>query len=171
MDRKLSHIEIKNTVSVDYFPGISVVIPDGVNFIPGILGHIRDLFEDLFSIQRQVPPGNIQAGKQQVGSAGGLGQVDDLAHIAGIHVFACQQQGALGQAAAGFVHGDRGHIRSRPHGGKGHIFPKIKMGAVGLIRQHQHIVPVGKLRDGPQVGAHPVIGRIIHQHRLGGRVF
>ncbi len=77
-----------------------------------------------------------------------------------------QQQTALGQAAAGLVHGNRRHIRPGSHGGHGQLVAEVKVGAVGLVSQAEHAVVVGHLGDGPDVGADAVIGGIVHQHRF-----
>jgi hypothetical protein len=52
--------------------------------LPGIAGHITHRLEDLLPVQRQVPPRNVQTGQQQIGAAGGLGQVDDLPDVMGV---------------------------------------------------------------------------------------
>ena len=74
---------------------------------------------------------------------------------------------ALGQAAAGLVHGHGGHVRPGLHGGDGQLVAEVEVGAVGLVGKAQHPVVVGHLGDGLQVGADAVVGGVVHQHRLG----
>ena len=91
--------------------------------------------------------------------------------MSGGHVGTGQQQAALGQAAARLVHGYGGQVSPRLHGGHGQVLVKIEVGAVGLVGQAEHPVSMGQLYNGLQVGADAVVGRVVHQHRLGVRVF
>ena len=81
-----------------------------------------------------------------------------------------QQNGALRQTAAGFVHGCRRHIRTCRHRGDRQVVPKIKVRAVRLIREAQHPVLMCNPDDGAQVGADAVVGRIVDQNRFGIRM-
>ena len=116
MHRQLCGIKIINAVAVDQFPGKGIIAADFVDLFPGILCKLNYPAEGLLAPQRQISSGNIQAGQQQIGGAGGLTQIDDLAHIPLFHALSDQQQGALGQAAAGLVHADGRHVRPRFHG-------------------------------------------------------
>ena len=122
--------------------------------------------EHLPSPQRQIAAGNIQTGHQQIAAGGGLGQVDDLAHITRVHVRADEQQAGLGQAAA-LVHGDRGHIGTCRHGRHRQTAAKVEVGAVGLVRKAEHSGIVCHFYDSTQVRADAVVGGVIHQHSHG----
>ncbi len=74
---------------------ICVVAAHGVDLFAGVLGHVSHLMEHLPAPQREVPPGDVEAGHEQVAAGGRLGQVDDLAHIAGVDVGADEQQARL----------------------------------------------------------------------------
>ncbi len=67
------------------------------------------------------------------------------------------------------MHGHRGHVRSRGHGGDRHILPEVEVRAVGLIGQTVHSRLVGHLYNGAQIGADAVVSGVIHQygHRVG----
>ena len=78
-----------------------------------------------------------------------------------------EQETALGEAAPRLVHGHCRHVRPRLHGGDGQVLVEVEVGAVGLVGQTQHAVPVGQLHNAPQVGADAVVGGVIHQHGLG----
>ena len=82
-------------------------------------------------------------------------------------VGAHQKQAGLGQAAAGLVHGDGGHVGPGGHGGDGQLVAEIEVSAVGLIGQTQHPGVVGQLDDGPEIGTDAVIGGIVDQHGFG----
>ena len=127
--------------------------------------------EHLTAPQREVAAGDVKAGHQQIAAGGGLGQVDDLAHIAGVDVGADEQQARLGQAAAALVHRDGGHVRARRHGRDGQAAAaEVEVGAVGLVGEAEHPGVVGHLDDGAQVGADAVVGGVVHQHGHGIRM-
>ena len=88
-----------------------------------------------------------------------------------LHGGAAEEQAALGEAAAGLVHGHRGHIRAGSHGGHGQLVAEIEVGAVGLVGQAEHAVVVGHFGDGLDVRADAVIGGVVHQHGLGVGMF
>ena len=125
--------------------------------------------EHLPAPQSKVAAGDIQTGHEQVAAGGGLGQVDDLPHIARVHVGADEQQAGLGQAAAALVHGNGSHIRARRHGRYRQAAAEVEVGAVGFVRKAEHPGVVGHLDDGTQVGADAVVGGVVHQHghRIG----
>ena len=170
MYANLCGVEIKYRISVDEIPAEGIIPADPVNLPLGIGGVFQGLGKDLLAVQAQILPGKIQGNHQQIGAAGGLGQVDDLPHIVMIHTPATQQKGALGQGTAGFVYADCRHIRTGSHSVEGQILPEVKMGAVGLVHQHLHAVLVGQLHNLPQIGADAVIGGIVDQDRLGVRM-
>ena len=72
-----------------------VVAAHGVDLLAGILGHVGHLVEYLPPALRKVAAGDIQTGHEQVAAGGGLGQVDDLPHIARVHIGADEQQAGL----------------------------------------------------------------------------
>ena len=117
----------------------------------------------------QVPAGDVQAAHEQIAAGGGLGQVDDLPHIPGLHLRPAQQEAGLGQAAAALVHGDGSHVRPGLHGGDGHGGAEVEVGAVGLVRQAEHARVMGHADNGPQIRAYAVVGRVVYQHghRMG----
>ena len=164
MDAELGGVEIKDGIAVAQFLAKGVVAAYGVDFLAGVLGNVRHLMEHLPSPQRQIAAGDIQTGHQQVAAGGGLGQVDDLTHIALVHVGANEQQAGLGQAAAAFVHGHRGHVGSGCHGGHRQAAAKVEVGSVGFIRKAEHAGVVRHFYDGTQVRADAVVGGVIHQH-------
>ena len=123
VDAELGGVKVKDGVAVAQLLAKGVVAAHGVDLLPGVLGHIGHLMEHLPPPQREVAAGDVQAGHEQVAAGGGLGQVDDLPHIARVDVGADEQQAGLGQAAAALVHGDGGHIRPRRHGGDGQALP------------------------------------------------
>ena len=49
------------------------------------------------------------------------------------------------------MHTNGGHIRAHVHSGWRQIIAKVKMGAVGLVRQHQQAVAMGQLHNGRQI--------------------
>ena len=169
VDRQLGDIEVIDAAAVDQFGTEGVVIPDGVDLMPGILGHVHHLGKALPAPHGQIAPADIQAGHQQIGSAGGLGQVDDIAHIAHIDPGTAQKQRTLGQAAARFVHRDGRHIRAGRHAAEGQGRPKIQVGAVRLIHQGQHSMAVGQLHQPAQVGADAVVCGVVDEdgHSIG----
>ncbi len=114
--------------------------------------------------QCQIAAGDVQAGHEQVAAGGGLGQVDDLPHIARMHVGPDEQQAGLGQAAAALVHGDGRHVRPRCHGRHRQAVAEVEVGAVGFIGKAEHPGVMSHLDDGPQVGADAVVGGVVHQH-------
>ena len=65
------------------------------------------------------------------------------------------------------MHGHGSHIRTGFHGVYRKIFPKIKVGSMGLIHQHQHIVFMGKPYDALKVGTDSIVGGIVYQHAHG----
>ena len=164
MDAELGGVKVKNRIAVAQLLAKGVVTAYGVDLLAGVLGNVCHLMEHLPSPQRQIAAGDIQTGHQQVAAGGSLGQVDDLAHIARVHVGTDEQQAGLGQAAAAFVHGDRGHIRARRHGRTRQAAAKVEVGAVGFIRKAEHTGVVRHFYDGTQVGADAVVGGVIHQH-------
>ena len=164
MHAQLGGVKIENGIAVDQLPAVGVVAAHRVDLLPGIFRHFRYLPEHGLAALGQVPAADIQAGHQQVAAGGGLGQVDDLAHMAGVHPFPGQQQAGLGQAAAALVHGDCGHVRTRFHGGHRHAVAEVEMGSMGFIRQAHHPGFMRQLHDGAQVAAHTVIGWVVHQH-------
>src|SRR5699024_8780746 len=125
VDRQLGYVEVIDDVAVDQLPRVGVVATDVVDLAAGIFSHLHNAGKSLLAAQGKVAPEDVQAGKQQVGGAGGLGQVDDLPHITLVHGRTCQQHRALGQAAAGLVHRDRRHVRAGRHRTDGHVFAKI----------------------------------------------
>ena len=167
MDAELGGIKVKNGVAVAQLLAKGVVAAHGVDLLPGILSHIRHLMEHLPPPQGKVAAGDVQTGHEQIAAGGGLGQVDDLPHIALMHIGPDEQQTALGQAAAALVHGDRGHIGPRSHGGNGQAVAKVEVGAVGLVGQAEHPGLVGHLHDGAQVGTDAVVGGVVHQNGHG----
>ena len=65
----------------------------------------------------------------------------------------------MGQASAGLMEGDRGHIRAGIHRADRAITRmEIIMRAMGLIDQHGHIVRMGKRDYLLQIGNRPEIG-------------
>ena len=168
---QLSHVKIKNTAAINQLAAISIKATDSIDFLAGIFCHFRHLAERTFAAHIQIAPRNIQAGKQQIRSAGSLRQIDNLADIFPIYVRPCQKQRALSEAAAGFVHGNRGHIRTSRHRVHRHVGSKIKMRAMCFVHQAQHIMRVRQLNDRTQIRANTVIGRIIYQNRFSVRIF
>ncbi len=112
----------------------------------------------------KVAAGDIQAGHEQVAAGGGLGQVDDLPHIARMHVGPDEQQAGLGEAAAALVHGRRTPYPPRRHGRHRQAVAKVEVGAVGFVGKAEHPGVVGHLDNGAQVGADAVVGGVVHQH-------
>ena len=163
-------VKVKDRIAVAKFLAKGVVPAHGVDLLPRVFCHIRHLMEHLPPAQRQVAPGNIQAGHQQVAAGGRLRQVDDLPHIAGVDVGSDQQQAGLRQAAAAFVHGHRRHIRARCHGGHRQPAAEIKVGAVGFIGKAEHPRVVRHTHNGAQVAADAVVGGVVDQHRHGVRM-
>ena len=92
MDAQFCGVEIEDGVAVHQLPAEGVIAAHGVDFLPGILGHVGHLMEHRMSPQSQIPAADIQAGHQKVAAGGGLGQVDDLPHIAGVDLGPHQQQ-------------------------------------------------------------------------------
>ena len=68
------------------------------------------------------------------------------------------------------MHGNGGHIRSCRHGGHRQIFSEVEMRSMGLVCQAQHTVAVGQPDNFPQIGADAIVGRVVHQNRLGVRI-
>ena len=95
MDAELGSVEVKDGIAVAQLLAEGVVAAHGVDLLAGILGNIRHLMEHLPSPQRQIAAGDIQTGHQQVAAGGSLGQVDDLTHIALMHIGADEQQAGL----------------------------------------------------------------------------
>ena len=95
MDAELGGIKVKNGVAVAQLLAKGVVAAHGVDFLAGILGHVGHLVEYLPPALRKVAAGDIQTGHEQVAAGGGLGQVDDLPHIARVHIGADEQQAGL----------------------------------------------------------------------------
>ena len=170
MDAELRAVKVEHGVAVHDLPAKGVVAAHGVDLLPGVFGHVRHLVEHRAAAQGEVPPADVQAGEQQVAARGGLGEVDDLAHVPGVDVRPDQQQAGLRQAPAALVHGDRGHVRPRGHRGDRKAAAKVKVGAVRLVRQAQHPGAVGHLHDGAQVAAHAVVGGVVDQDGHGLRV-
>src|SRR5699024_541054 len=81
VDGELRGVKVEDGVPVHQLPAEGIVTADGVNFLPGILRHGHHLPEHLLAPQGQVPAADVQAGHEQVAARGGLGQVDDLAHV------------------------------------------------------------------------------------------
>ncbi len=170
MHADLGGIEIIHRIPVDQIPAKGVVASDPVDLPLGVGGILQGLGKDLLAVQAQILPGKIQRNHQQIGAAGGLGQIDDLPHIIMVHVLAAQQEGALRQRSPGLMHTDCRHIRPCRHSIQRQIFTKIKMSPVRLIHQHLHAVLMGKLYNLPEVGTDAVVGGVIHQDRLGVRM-
>ena len=79
---KLGHIKIIDASAVYQFPAVSIITADGIDLLSCIFCHAGITFAKRFlSAQGQISSGNIQTGKQQIGRAGRLRQVDDLAYI------------------------------------------------------------------------------------------
>ena len=78
-----------------------------------------------------------------------------------------EQNRALGQAAARFVHRNRSHIRSCRHSGNGQIFSEIEVCSVRFVRKAQHTVLMGELYNLLQIGADAVIGGVVYQNCFG----
>ena len=95
VDAELCGVEVEDRVAVAQLLAEGVVAAHGVDLFAGILGHVSHLMEHLPAPQREVPPGDVEAGHEQVAAGGSLGQVDDLAHIAGVDVGADEQQARL----------------------------------------------------------------------------
>ena len=95
VDAELCGVEVEDRVAVAQLLAEGVVAAHGVDLFAGILGHVSHLMEHLPAPQREVPPGDVEAGHEQVAAGGRLGQVDDLAHIAGVDVGADEQQARL----------------------------------------------------------------------------
>ena len=170
MDAELGGVKVKDGVAVAQFFAKGIVPAHGVDLLARVLGHIGHLVEHLPPAQRQVAAGNIQAGHQQVTAGGRLRQVDDLPHIPGVDVGAGQQQAGLRQAAAAFVHRDRGHIGPGLHGRDRQPAAKVKVGAVSFVGQAQHAGVVRHAHNGAQVAADAVVGGVVHKHRHGAGV-
>ena len=85
---------------------------------PGILRQSRDLAKLLPAPQSQIPAGDIQTRQKQVGSAGGLGQIDNLPDITWVYPRPCKQNGALGgfRGSGCVSHGGRNHILCPEYG-------------------------------------------------------
>ena len=171
MDAELGGIKVKNGVAVAQLLAKGVVAAHGVDLLSGILGHVGHLVEYLPPALRKVAAGDIQTGHEQVAAGGGLGQVDDLPHIALMHIGPDEQQTALGQAAAAFVHGYRRHIRTGFHGRYRQAAAEIKMRAVRFIHQTQHTGVVRHFYNSTQIAANAVISWVVHQNRNGFGVF
>lgn len=58
-------------------------------------------------------------------------------------------------------------VRPGFHGGYRQPAAKVKVGAVGFVRQAQHPGVMRHLDDGPQVAADAVVGGVVHQHGHG----
>ncbi len=81
-----------------------------------------------------------------------------------------QQEAGLGEAAAGFVHGNRRHIGPGGHSRYRQIIAKVEMGAVGFVGQAEHSVAVGQVHNGPEIGADAVVGGVVYQDGHGAGV-
>ena len=147
MDAELGGVEVEDRVAVAQLLAEGVVAAHRVDLLAGILGHVGHLVEDLPPPLGQIAAGDVQAGHQQIAARGGLGQVDDLPHIAGVDVRSDEQQARLGQAAAAFVHRDGGHVGPCGHGRDRQPAAKVEMGAVGFVRQAEHPGVMGHLDD------------------------
>ena len=88
-----------------------------------------------------------------------------------LHGRAGQKQRALRQAAAGFVHGDGGHIGPRGHRGDGKSLPEIEMGSVRFVGQTEHPMLMRQTHNRAQIRTDAVISRVIDQHSLRVRIF
>ena len=86
VDAELGGVKVKDRVAVAQFLAKGVVAAHGVDLFPGVLGHIRHLMEHLPPPQGKVAAGDVQTGHEQIAAGGGLGQVDDLPHIARVHI-------------------------------------------------------------------------------------
>ena len=95
VDAELGGVKVKDGVAVAQLLAKGVVAAHGVDLLTGILGHVCHLVEHLPPPQCQIAAGDVQAGHEQVAAGGRLGQVDDLAHIAGVDVGADEQQTRL----------------------------------------------------------------------------
>ena len=82
MDTELCGIKIKDCVSVHQLFSEGIITADGIDLIPGVHRHLRHPAEHIPSLQGQVSPADIQTGHQKIAAGGGLGQVDDLPHMA-----------------------------------------------------------------------------------------
>ena len=86
------------------------------------------------------------------------------------HRIRTEKNGALRQRAAGLVHADRGHIRARIHRRRWKPITEIEVRTVCLIDQYLHPAGMRFLRNGTQIRADAVIGRIVDKYRLGVRM-
>ena len=170
MDGELGRVEVEDGVAVDQLLAEGVVAADGIDLLAGVVRHGADLGKDLAAPQGQVAAGDVQRRHQQIGAGGRLGQVDDLADVALVHVRPDQQEARLGQAAAGLVHGHGGHVGPCVHRGDRHARAEVEVGSVGLVGQTEHPRVVGHLRDGLQIGADAVVGGVVHQDGDGVRM-
>ena len=171
MDGQFGPVESIDAVPIDQLVGIGVVATDGVDLRAGVLCQLGDLGKDFLSPECQIPPGKVQAGHEQVGTAGGLGQVDDLPGVSGAHIGTDEEKGALGQAAAGFVHAYRRHVGTGRHGGYRQVFSEIEVGAMGFVSQRQHPMVMSQLDNGPKIRTDTVVSGVVHQNRHRIRIF
>ena len=169
VDGKFGDIEIVDARAVDELLAVGVIASDVVDFVARVLRHFHNLFKGIVPVQCKIAAADIQARHQKIGRARRLHQVDDLAHIIGIHPLIQEEQRALREASARFVHGDGRHIRPRLHGADGQFFMKIEMRAVRFVRQNFQPVRMCEFHDGAQVRTYPVISGVVDKdrHRLG----
>ena len=66
--RELGPVEVKDAVPVNKLLGKGVVPADAVDLPPGVVRQAHHLGKGLFAPQGQVPPGDVQAGEQKVGT-------------------------------------------------------------------------------------------------------
>ena len=121
-------------------------------------------------MQRKVFARNVKADHQQIRTRGRLGQVYNLADVFGVHRRAAQQKARLRERTARLVHGNRSEVGACRHGGDRHILPEVEMRAVRLVREHLHTGRVRELDNFSDVRADAVVGRVVDEHRLRGRV-
>ena len=160
VDAELGGVEVEDRVAVAQLLAEGVVAAHRVDLLAGILGDVGHLVEDLPPPLGQIAAGDVQTGHEQVAAGGGLGQVDDLPHIARVHIGADEQQARLGQAAAALVHRNGGHVGPCGHGRDRQPAAKVEVGAVGFVRQAEHPGVMGHLDDGAQVAADAVVGGV-----------
>ena len=106
MNAELCRIKVKNRISVDKLLAERIISANGIDFFPCVFCHICNLMENFSAAQSKIPAGNIQAGHEQITAGGRLRQVNNLAHISRMYIWADQKQARLCQTAAALVHGN-----------------------------------------------------------------
>ena len=92
VNTELRGIKIINAVTVDKLSAEGVVVADGIDLISCILRKVLDLCEDFTAMQRKLSAADVEAAHQEIASAGGLRQIDDLTGIACMHLGTNQEE-------------------------------------------------------------------------------